>query len=113
MENHLLTKICKKCAECCKNYPFITLSINEIHSLQKLTGLPAHVFTNPIGKEVEEYFLQFQENGHCYFLHENEGIFSCAVYDERPGICKKYPSSPVQENVCAANQKKLLINTHE
>lgn len=104
-----MIEICKKCAECCKNYPFVTLSQDEIHSLKELTGLPAQVFTNPIGKEVEEYFLQFQNNGHCYFLNENEGSFSCAVYEERPGICKEYPSNPAQENVCAANKKKLLI----
>ncbi len=103
-----MTEICKQCAECCKNYPFVDLSKNEINSLEKLTGIPAEVFTNPKGKEIEEYFLQFQDNGYCFFLNENKGSFSCGVYEERPGICKNYPSSPIQKDVCDANKEKFL-----
>lgn len=108
MENIILTEICKKCAECCKNYPFVCLSENEINSIKKLTGLPAEVFTIPKGKEIEEYFLQFQENGYCFFLKESNGVFSCAVYEARPGICKNYPSNPIQKEVCAAHSEKFL-----
>jgi Fe-S-cluster containining protein len=110
MENIILAEICKKCAECCKNYPFIDLSEKEINSLEKLTSLPSEVFTNPKGKEVEEYFLQFQDNGYCIFLIENKGCFSCGVYKERPGICKNYPSKPIQNDVCDANREKFLSN---
>ncbi len=68
MENQILSEICKKCAECCKNYPFVELSKNEIHKLETLTGLPFEEFTNQKGESVEEYFLQFKENGDCFFL---------------------------------------------
>ena len=105
-----MTEICKQCAECCKNFPFVDLSKNEIHSLEKFTGVPAEVFTNPKGKEIEEYFLQFQDNGYCFFLKENKGSFSCGVYKERPGICKNYPSNPIQKDVCNANKEKFLSN---
>jgi Fe-S-cluster containining protein len=102
-----LTEICKKCAECCKNHPFVDLSKNEINSLEKVTGVPSDVFTYPKGKVVEEYFLKFQENGYCFFLNENNGSFSCNVYEARPEICKYYPSKPRQKEVCDANREKF------
>jgi Fe-S-cluster containining protein len=110
MENGILTDICKKCAECCKNHPFVDLSENEIYSLKQLTGLHSDVFTNKKGKIVEEYFLQFQENGDCFFLNENNGSFSCTVYEARPEICKNYPSKPTQIDFCDASSEKFLRN---
>jgi Fe-S-cluster containining protein len=109
MEAIILSEICKKCATCCKNYPFVDLSKKEIHSLEKVTGVHSGMFTNPKGKAVEEYFLQFQENGYCCFLNENNGSFSCGVYEARPGICKNYPSKPSQREVCEANSEKISI----
>ena len=103
-----MTEICKKCAECCKNHPFVDLSKNEINSLEKVTGINPDVFTNPKGKAVEEYFLQFRENGYCFFLNENNGIFSCDVYEARPAICKNYPSKPIQKDHCDTNREKFL-----
>ncbi len=105
-----MTKICKKCAECCKNHPFIDLSKNEILALERATGLRAEVFTNQKGKDVEEYFLQFKENGYCFFLNENNGTFSCSVYEARPGICQRYPAKPSQKTLCDSNMAKFLIN---
>jgi Fe-S-cluster containining protein len=110
MENIISTEICKKCSECCKNYPIVKLSKNEINLLEQVTGLHFDVFTNPMGKGVEKYCLQFQENGDCFFLNENNGSYSCAVYEARPGICKNYPSKPRQKEVCDANREKFLSN---
>ena len=102
-----MTEICKKCAVCCKNHPFIDLTEKEIDSLKHLTGLDSDVFTNPKGKAVEEYFLRFQENGDCFFLIEENGGFSCGAYEARPGICKNYPSKPSQQKFCDANCEKF------
>jgi uncharacterized protein len=110
MENKISSEICQKCAECCKNFPFVELSQNEIYELEKHTGLPFDMFTNPKGETVEEYFLQFKENGYCFFLHENNGDYSCGVYEARSEICRNYPSKPCQNEVCNANQKKILRN---
>ncbi len=99
-----------KCAECCKNHPFVELSKNEINSLEQATGLHFNVFTNQKEKVFEEYFFKFQENGNCFFLNENDGSYSCAVYAARPGICKNYPSKPRQKEACDANREKFLIN---
>jgi Fe-S-cluster containining protein len=110
MENMMLSGICKKCAECCKNYPFVELSQNEIHELRKLTGFSVDVFTNQKGEAVEGYFLKFKENGDCFFLDENDGDYSCGVYEARSAICRDYPSKPSQNEVCAANRKMVLRN---
>ena len=94
------TDICKKCAECCKKYPFVALSENEISSLELVTGLHFSEFTNAKGKVGEGYFLQFKENGDCFFLNENKSGYSCGVYAARPGICKRYPSKPREKETC-------------
>lgn len=52
MENIITSEICKKCAECCKHYPFVELSQHEIYDIEKLTGLPFDVFTNQKGEAV-------------------------------------------------------------
>ncbi|MFT5698458.1 MAG: Fe-S-cluster containining protein [Desulforhopalus sp.] len=103
-----MSEICKRCAECCKNFPFVELSNNDIDSLIKATGLPVDAFTYAKGKAVEEYFLKFQDNGYCFFLNEKNGIFSCNVYEARPSICKNYPSKCSQKEVCNKHREKFL-----
>ncbi len=107
-ENIISPEICKKCAECCKNHPFVELSKSEIDSLERLAGLPFDDFVNRKGEAVEEYFLKFTENGDCFFLKKKDGSYSCTVYEARPAICKNYPSRPRQKEACEANQKKTL-----
>ncbi len=108
MENMISSEICMSCAECCKNFPFVELTHNEIHNIEKLTGLSFDQFTNPKGEAVEEYFLQFKENGDCIFLNRNNGDYSCSIYEARSEICKNYPSKPRQNEVCTENRKKIL-----
>jgi Fe-S-cluster containining protein len=101
MKNIISNETCKKCAECCRNFPFVKLSADDISLLEKVTALPCGAFTNPKSKLLGEYFLQFKENGNCFFLNENNGSYSCEVYETRPGICKNYPSKPVQKEFCS------------
>jgi len=104
MEQILSAEICQKCAECCKKHPYIELSSDEIEALQQATGLHRDAFTNPTGEAAEGYFLSFQDNGHCIFLNEDNGRYSCGVYEARPGICRDYPRTPKQEEACARAQ---------
>jgi uncharacterized protein len=108
MENKITSEICKKCAECCKNFPFVELSQNEIYEIEKLTELPSDLFSIQKGEAGGEYFLQFKENGDCIFLNENNGDYSCRVYKARSEICKNYPSKPKQNEVCDSNREKIL-----
>lgn len=106
MEITALSERCKKCAKCCKRYPFVELSQNEIGALEKFTGLHFDVFTNPKGKAGEGYFLKFKENGNCFFLDEQNGNYSCVVYEARSKICRNYPSNPSQNETCDRNRNK-------
>ena len=105
MENVISIDNCQKCAGCCKKFPFIELSQSEIDALAKATGLALDVFTISKEKDVAEYFMQFKENGDCFFLQEDKGCFSCAVYAARPGICARYPSNPKQQDACDVLKK--------
>ena len=107
MENIITSEICIKCAECCKNYPFVELSQHEIFGLEKMTGLPPDAFTNQKGGAVQEYFLAFKENGDCIFLNENKGDYSCDVYEARSAICRNYPAKQRQNEVCNSNRKSI------
>ena len=111
MENTISSDICRKCAECCKHYPFVELSQNEICALEELTGLSPDAFTNPKDEGAEEYFLKFKENGDCFFLIQNSGGYSCGAYEARSKICRNYPSNPSQDEVCDANIEIILLNS--
>ena len=110
MENIIISAVCKKCAECCRNYPFVELSKDEVYEIEKLTKFPSDLFTNRKGEASEEYFLQFKENGDCFFLNENNGDYSCGIYEARSKICRNYPSKSHQNEVCYSNRKMILLN---
>lgn len=109
MKNIITNSICKRCAECCKNYPYVRLSLHEIHELEKLTGLPFDIFSDRIDEAGEEYYLDFKENGDCFFLDENNGDYSCGVYESRSGICRNYPSMLSENDVCNSNREMMLL----
>jgi Fe-S-cluster containining protein len=85
----------------------VELSPHDIDALEKLTGLPLDVFANQKGEAVEEYFLSFKENGDCFFLNNNNGDYSCEVYEARSEICRNYPSKPSQNKVCKLNRASI------
>lgn len=110
MENIITNGICKKCAECCKNYPFVELSKNEIYEIEKVTELPSDLFASQKGESGEGYFMQFKENGNCFFLNENNGDYSCGIYESRSRICRNYPSKLIENEVCDSNRGMILRN---
>ncbi len=105
MENLISSEICQRCGECCRNFPFIELSRPEIHKLEELTGLSIDKFTNPKGEESEGYFLQFKENGDCFFLKKTAGVYFCGVYEARPEKCRDYPSRTDQNEACQSTRE--------
>ena len=104
MEDAASGEICKKCADCCRHYAFVKLSQDEIHALEKVTGLRLDAFANPQDKGGEEYFLKSKEDGDCIFLNRNSDNYSCDVYEARPAICRDYPSTPSQDEVCGVKR---------
>lgn len=106
MENLISSDICTICGVCCQKHPYIELSKIEIVALEKASGLPACDFTNQKGDGTEEYFLAFQKNGSCFFLNEDNGKYSCNVYEARSKICRNFPWKDSQHEYCDVNRKK-------
>jgi uncharacterized protein len=105
MQKTTSSEICTMCGECCKNYAYVELSRNDVAALETFTGLSPDVFANTKDEARGEYFMQFKENGDCVFLNEDDGRYSCSVYEARSGKCRNYPSTPSQIEVCNANRQ--------
>ena len=108
MKDIISAEICKKCAECCKNHPFVTLSRAEIATLAKFTQWPVDQFANQKDESDRGHFLGFKENGHCIFLNKKNSGWSCQVYEARPEICRNYPSNAIQNEICHAKWGKIM-----
>lgn len=107
MKKTISSEICTICAGCCRNYPFVELTEDDILAIEHVTGLRSEDFTHSKGSAGKAPFLQLQESGDCIFLSGNKGRYSCGVYKARPRICKDYPCKPKQREACDANQDNL------
>ncbi len=93
---------CNNCGACCRGFPFIRLSRNNIETLENFTGLTSEEFTDSIDEAGENRFMKFKENGDCIFLKMIDGAYSCGVYEARPATCREYPSTDIQRETCRA-----------
>ena len=109
MVSIISAKICGQCGGCCRHHPFVRLSKNEVSALKHATGLDSEVFADSRDTTVDEYFLQFKENGDCFFLIEHNGSYSCGAYAARPAICRSYPSEARQHQVCSDNKQQFIL----
>ncbi len=76
---------CKRCGECCKLSPKLTNEdIRRIESL----GAEKSFFVEIING------LSYMrtQNDQCVFLKKENGTHGCMIYDQRPAICRAYPS---------------------
>ncbi|WP_419660043.1 conserved uncharacterized protein, UPF0153 [Desulfosarcina variabilis str. Montpellier] len=96
---------CITCAECCKNYPYISLSQSEVILIAKCTTLNVDQFAESKEKEAGSYFLKFNKNGDCYFLEYDNGTYCCQIYEIRPYICRNYPDTTIQKEYCKGKIK--------
>jgi Fe-S-cluster containining protein len=92
---------CIKCAGCCKHYPFIGLSERELNLIANYTTLDIDRFAESKEQTVGSYFLKFNQNGDCYFLKHKDDLYSCAIYEIRPRICRDYPHTDIQSEYCS------------
>ena len=76
--------------------------------IKKYTTFQIYQFAESKEKDKGNYFLKFNEDGDCCFLGHENGIYSCMIYDIRPGICKSYPDTTIQRQYCR-NKKQLYL----
>jgi Fe-S-cluster containining protein len=105
-ENAIESDLCRQCAACCKNVPFVELSVDEVDVLEDATGLHPDVFTDTKRTDPVERFLHFEENGDCVFLDAAPGMHACSVYAARPAVCRDYPGTAPQTDACAAHAER-------
>jgi Fe-S-cluster containining protein len=91
---------CNCCGSCCRNFPYILLSTDDIKALETYTGLSREKFTYSIDKAGLKRFMKFNKIGDCVFLNSINGVFSCGVYEARSSTCREYPSTGIQIETC-------------
>jgi Fe-S-cluster containining protein len=79
---------CKHCANCCKVYPAVVLTKADRRRIAKHLGLSVDKFLRRYGDERRDIKAQ-----PCPFLTDN----LCSIYEVRPDICRKYPSTQDKE----------------
>jgi Fe-S-cluster containining protein len=105
-EHAIESDLCRQCAACCKNVPFVELSVDEVGVLEDATGLHPDAFTDMKRTDPEERFLHFEENGDCVFLDAAAGAHACRVYAARPAVCRDYPGTLRQSEACEAHSAR-------
>lgn len=94
------SKICIACGACCRNFPYVQLTQNDIDRLESFTGFTPKEFVSCDEKDGENRFIKFKENGECVFLNNTDGHYTCGVYQARPEICSAYPWTDTQDTTC-------------
>jgi Fe-S-cluster containining protein len=79
---------CQKCANCCKVYPAVVLTKADRRRIAKHLGLSVDKFLRRYGDERGDINAQ-----PCPFLKDN----LCSIYQVRPEICRRYPSTQDKE----------------
>ena len=99
------THRCISCGTCCRDFPYIQLSQDEIEAIESFTGLAPEAFSND-ERNGGRRFMKFKEDGDCVFLDLTEGAYTCRVYEARPGICSGYPTNEIQDRTCRKNSDR-------
>ncbi|MFP4530589.1 MAG: YkgJ family cysteine cluster protein [Halodesulfurarchaeum sp.] len=95
---------CTRCGRCCRGTGTdphtATVFPDEIRAIQSTTGRAWDEIARPMpfgvreGRgETFEWALQIDDGGDCTFLETADTQTRCAIYDERPRLCRTYPFS--------------------
>jgi len=74
---------CVRCGDCCKRF-LVVLTPSEALNL-------ARKYELPMVARGAKYLMPCKADGSCLFLVEEGGVATCAIYFERPFVCRMYP----------------------
>jgi len=74
---------CIRCGLCCMRY-LVSITLGEAMYYQVKYG-PV------VFRKDDKYYLFMKPDGSCIFLRKYNGIAYCAIYNERPIVCRLYP----------------------
>ena len=77
------------CGECCKRL-VVEVTPSEIKKIKSL-GYKEEDFLEKGFFHPEKFTLKRNKNGCIFLKKEEDGKYSCKIYENRPKICKDYP----------------------
>ncbi len=87
--------VCKKCASCCKSLAIWVQDSEGMSDRLSFLQSPviSYIRTGIVKHSIEWLILVI--NLRCIHLNENNGIYSCKIWDssEKPNLCRSYPSN--------------------
>ncbi|NLX50230.1 MAG: hypothetical protein GXY82_10265 [Methanospirillum sp.] len=93
--SHIDPELCRRCGQCCRTYEieysrdWDPVDLSEIDRIRALAG-----FGDRCSVREEEGTLVLVIDIPCRYLVEEDGFYSCSVYDDpgrRPLMCEHFP----------------------
>ncbi len=96
------TGSCRQCGNCCRDF-YIDLrvgSVTDYEFTEYLKWLDAHVGVEANIKDFKGRDIELHIMNPCKYLVDNmNGTFSCAIHDDKPDVCKRYPEEDYHDEV--------------
>ncbi len=96
------TGSCKRCGNCCRDF-CIDLhvgGVTDYEFTEYMRWLEAHVGVKAHIKDFKGRDVELQISSPCKYLVDNEdGTYSCAIHENKPDICKRYPEEDYGDEI--------------
>ena len=87
-----MTFDCQKCGACCLSFDVVLLSQAECDAYERNPRLLSLTVIHPVGGAQWRFMARTQETGQCMALGGKLGDCGCTIYEDRPDLCRKFPS---------------------
>jgi len=96
------TGSCKQCGNCCRDFciDMRVGGMTDYEFTEYLRWLGAHTGVRTEIKNFKARSVELQIMNGCKHLVDNgDGTFSCAIQDNKPDICKRYPEEDYGDDI--------------
>jgi len=83
---------CQRCGKCCTGQVVGMLGVEAV-AIARHLGMSGSEFKAMfIDRQVGKWLmLKKMDNGECMFLHHEDGLAKCVIYEVRPETCRRFP----------------------
>lgn len=96
------TGACKQCGNCCRDF-IIDVQIADVTDYEftdYLRWINCHNNVRAGIKSFRDRKVEIKIDNSCRYLTDNgNGTYSCAIQDEKPEICKRYPDEDYTDEI--------------
>ena len=93
---------CNRCGNCCRDF-IIDINVSgttDFEFTDYLRWINGHVDVRADIKSFKGRTAELRINSPCKYLVENsDGTWGCAIQDEKPEICKRYPEEEYTDEI--------------